>query len=82
MRWPLRCHSMGNQYPSRMSVLELEQAISQLPAEELSHLAKWFEEYLADEWDKQIERDAAAGKFDKMNAKADADFEAGRCTPL
>ena len=73
---------MGNQYPNRLSVLELEQAISQLPAEELSHLAKWFEEYLADEWDKQIERDAAAGKFDKMNAKADADFEAGRCTPL
>jgi uncharacterized protein VirK/YbjX len=82
MRWPLRCHLMQNKYSKFMSVLELEQAISQLPAEELSHLAKWFEEYLADEWDKQIERDAAAGKFDKMNAKADADFEAGRCTPL
>ncbi len=65
-----------------MSVLELEQAISQLPAEELSRLASWFEEFMADEWDNQIERDAVAGKFDKMNAKADADFEAGRCTPL
>ena len=82
MRWRLPCHLRQNKYPDFMSVLELEQAIAQLPAEELSQFAKWFEEYMADEWDKQIERDAAAGKFDKMNAKADADFEAGRCTPL
>ena len=37
---------------------------------------------MADEWDRQIERDAAAGKFDKIIAKADADFKAGRCKPL
>jgi hypothetical protein len=65
-----------------MSVLELEQAISQLPREELSRFAEWFEEFMADEWDKKIERDVAAGKFDKINAKVDEDFEAGRCTPL
>ena len=65
-----------------MSVAELEKAISQLSAQELSQFAIWFEEYMADEWDKQIERDAAAGKFDKIFAKADEDFEAGRCTPL
>ena len=65
-----------------MSVLELEQAISQLPAEELSRFTAWFEEFMADEWDKQIERDIAAGKFDKIIAKADEDFAAGRCTPL
>jgi hypothetical protein len=65
-----------------MSVLELEQAIAKLPSEELSQFAEWFEEFMADEWDRQIERDVAAGKFDKINAKADEDFEAGRCTPL
>jgi hypothetical protein len=65
-----------------MSVLELEQAISQLPSEELSRLAKWFDEFMADEWDRQIERDVAAGKFDHLARKADEDFEAGRCTPL
>jgi len=65
-----------------MSVLELEQAISQLPAEELSKFAAWFEEFMADEWDKQIERDVAAGKFDKINAKVDESFKAGRCKPL
>jgi len=65
-----------------MSVLELEQAISQLSPEDLSKFVTWFEEYMADEWDKQIERDVAAGKFDKVFAKADEDFKAGRCTPL
>ena len=65
-----------------MSVLELEQAISQLPAEEPSQFAAWFEEFMADEWDKQIERDVAAGKFDKINAKVDEAFAAGRCKPL
>jgi hypothetical protein len=65
-----------------MSVLELEQAVSQLPAEELSQFATWFEEYMADEWDKQIERDVAAGKFDRIIAKVDADIDAGRSTPL
>ena len=65
-----------------MSVLELEQAIAQLPPDELSRLAEWFEEFMADEWDKQIERDVAAGKFDRIIAKVDADIAAGRSTPL
>ena len=65
-----------------MSVLELEQAISQLPADELSRLAEWFEEFMADEWDRQIERDVAAGKFDRIIAKVDAEIDAGRSTPL
>jgi len=65
-----------------MSVLELEQAISQLPREELARFAEWFEEFMADEWDKQIERDVAAGKFDKIFAKADEDIATGRFSPL
>ena len=65
-----------------MSVLELEQAISKLPAEELSKFAAWFEEYMADEWDKQIERDMSAGKFDRINAEVDKAFAEGRCKPL
>ena len=65
-----------------MSVQELEQAISQLPAEDLSRFAEWFEEFMADEWDKQIERDVASGKFDKIIRKVDEDIDAGRSTPL
>jgi hypothetical protein len=65
-----------------MSVLELEKAISQLSTEELSRLAAWFEEFMADQWDKQIERDAAAGKLDHIIRKADKDIDAGRCASL
>jgi hypothetical protein len=65
-----------------MSVLELENAISQLPPEELPKFAAWFEEFMADEWDKQIEQEVAAGKFDKILAKVDADIDAGRSKPL
>jgi len=65
-----------------MSVLELEQAISQLATEELSQFTTWFEEFKADEWDKQIERDVAAGKFDRINAEVDKAFAEGRCKPL
>ena len=82
MRWLLPCPLMQNKYSKFMSVLELEQAISQLSAEELSRFAEWFEEYMADEWDKQIEQDVAAGKFDKINAKVDENFKAGLCKPL
>ena len=65
-----------------MSVLELEQAISQLPPEELSHFAEWFEEYMADQWDRQIDADIVAGRFDAAGKRAESDFEAGRCKPL
>lgn len=44
-----------------MSVQELENAVTQLPKEELTGFSQWFEEYLADEWDRQIEADALAG---------------------
>ena len=65
-----------------MSVAEIEQAVSKMTAKELSQFAKWFEEYMADEWDRQIERDVAAGKFDKINAKVKENFKAGLSKPL
>ena len=65
-----------------MSVQELEQNVAHLSRDELSTFAKWFEEYLADNWDRQIEEDARAGRFDAAADRADNDFEAGLCTPL
>ena len=56
--------------------------VTSLSKEELTKFSQWFEEYLADEWDKQIEADALAGRFDAAGKRAIADFEAGRCTPL
>lgn len=65
-----------------MSLTELEAAVAQLPAGDLAAFSKWFQEYIADAWDRQIEADILAGKLDKAAAQAHADFEAGRCTPL
>jgi hypothetical protein len=65
-----------------MSVQELETAVTRLPKEELARFCQWFEEYLAEEWDRQIEADILAGRFDAAGQRAKADYEAGRCTPL
>jgi hypothetical protein len=65
-----------------MSLDELETAVANLPAVELATFARWFEEYLADAWDRRIEADIRAGRLDEAGRRADADFEAGRCKPL
>lgn len=65
-----------------MSLPDLEKAVTALPAEELTTFARWFEEYLADEWDRRIEADIHAGRLDEAGKQADAEFDAGRCTPL
>lgn len=65
-----------------MSVEELQNAISQLQGEELSRLTQWFEEFVADQWDRRIQGDIDAGRLDAAGHRADTDFEAGRCTPF
>ena len=65
-----------------MSLHEIESAVAQLSSQELATFAQWFEEYLADAWDRRIEADIKAGRLDEAGRKADAEFEAGRCTPL
>jgi hypothetical protein len=65
-----------------MSVQDLQQSVEHLSKEELEKFSKWFEEYLSDQWDEQIERDILAGKWDAAGERAIADLKAGRCTPL
>ena len=65
-----------------MSVQELEENVTHLSRNELSAFARWFEEYLADEWDRQIEEDARAGRLDKLMQESKEDIESGRFTPL
>ena len=65
-----------------MSVHELESEVTRLSKPDLAAFVQWFEDFIADSWDKQIEADAASGKLDHLAKQADAQFEAGRCTPL
>ena len=63
-------------------VEQLEQDIMGLSASELAALRDWFQSYLADEWDRQIEADAETGKLDHLAREAIAEHEAGRTKPL
>ena len=61
---------------------ELENAVIQLPPDKLFQFSQWFEEFMADQWDKQIEADILAGRLDKLAEQADKDFMAGRVKSL
>ena len=65
-----------------MSIEEPQSAVAQLPAEELGRFSRWFEEFLAEQWDRQIEADILARRLDAAGRRADEEIEAGRCTPL
>ncbi|MER2526383.1 MAG: hypothetical protein ABTR07_00470 [Candidatus Competibacter denitrificans] len=65
-----------------MSVKELELAVSKLSAEELTDFANWFEEFMAEQWDRQIEADIVAGRLDQAGKRADEAFDTGRATLL
>jgi len=61
---------------------QVESDIMALSRSELAALRDWFQAYLADEWDKQIEADAKAGKLDRLGREALAEHKAGRTKPL
>jgi hypothetical protein len=60
-----------------MSVEELEKVIAGLPAEQLARLRAWFDDFMADEWDRRIETDIKAGKLDALADAAIAEHKAG-----
>ncbi len=61
---------------------DIEKAIAELSAEELTKLRAFLDELEADFWDAQIERDAKAGKLDKIEARALENLKAGRVRDL
>ncbi len=66
----------------RMSVEEIEKAITKLSVKDRAKLLAWLAELDAQEWDRQIERDIKAGKLDKLAHKALEDVKAGRFRKL
>jgi hypothetical protein len=64
------------------TVAEIEQALRALPVQEARSVADWLQEYLEEQWDRQIARDAEAGKLDKLAAQAQEHYEARRVRPL
>ena len=61
---------------------KIEQEIQALSPEELAQFRAWFLEYDWAVWDRQIERDAQAGRLDGLATKALRDHAARKTTPL
>ena len=63
-------------------VQAIEEQIKGLSVGELTELREWLLEHDWAEWDRQIERDSASGKLEKLFAKAKVDHAAGKNTKL
>ena len=61
---------------------DIERAVSELPQEQLARFRAWFEEFEATRFDQKIERDAKAGRLDRLAEQALSDFRAGRIREL
>lgn len=64
------------------TVAEIKSAIANLPLEEKARLVAELCEWQEDDWDRQMQSDATASKFATMNERADAEYKAGKTTPL
>jgi hypothetical protein len=61
---------------------EIEKAIARLAPAELSRFRAWFDEFDAARFDEKIERDATAGRLDRLADQALADHRKGRSREL
>jgi hypothetical protein len=64
------------------TVEDIEKAIEKLSAREFERLRAWFEDFQAARFDEKIERDAGAGKLDRLADAALADHRMGRSREL
>ena len=65
-----------------IKVNEIEKAVADLPAKDLSEFRSWFHKFDAAKWDKQFEDDVRSGKLDRLAQNAVKDFSKGRCKAL
>jgi hypothetical protein len=61
---------------------QIQSSIETLSAEEIAKLREWLDELDARLFDEKIERDAKAGKLDKLADEALAEHRAGRSRKL
>jgi hypothetical protein len=57
---------------------QIQSTIEKLSASEIAKLREWLDELEARLFDEKIERDAKAGKLDKLASAARANLKAGR----
>ena len=65
-----------------MTLDELEQHVSNLPAAELAKFREWFLDFDGKHWSTQIENDAASGRLDSLADEAIRQHKSGESSPL
>jgi hypothetical protein len=61
-----------------MTIEELQKGVEDLLPDQLARFRAWYEQFDAALFDAKIERDAVNGTLDRVLAKSDEDFRAGR----
>ena len=61
---------------------DIQTAVSQLSAQQLAAFRAWFAEFDAELWDRELERDVAAGRLDALAEEALQALREGQCTDL
>jgi hypothetical protein len=61
------------------AIQQLEEAVRQLSPADRAEFRAWYAEFDAEEWDRQLEADVAAGRLDWLVEEARRDLREGRC---
>jgi hypothetical protein len=62
-----------------MNLTDIKTAIEALSEVERCELNAWLQNWKADEWDRQMERDAKSGKFASLVREAEEAFRQEEC---
>jgi hypothetical protein len=65
-----------------MTIEDIERAVARLPPDDLARFRAWFDQFDAARFDEKIERDAKAGKLDRLADEAVGDYRKGRAREL
>jgi hypothetical protein len=65
-----------------MTIEDIEKAVAKLPPDQFAEFRARFEEFDAARFDQKIERDAGAGKLDRLAEEAIEDLRKGRAREL
>ena len=65
-----------------MTIEDIEKAIALLRPDELDRFRAWFDQFDAERFDAKIERDAQAGRLDRLAQQAIAEFRRGQAREL
>ncbi len=65
-----------------MTIEDLEKAVAKLAPDQFAKFRDWFDAFDAARFDTKIERDATAGRLDRLADEALADFRKGNAREL